>query len=266
MFQRLLENFKKLFFSSTPKKTVEDVKYSYCSVFYKTKNEPGWLHSYFDGSKEFVFSKLKELKSKNNIFDFKICDEFESSCKFEDLKSLESDAQKTHLLSNWIYWKELEKWFILDDEEIPYPKSQCEISNFFSIHSYFPKDMNEWEDFHDEPEIFSTVNIFIKSKNQKMSSCVRLLKISQDVENFLQNIKEGKFAKLILEEYSFHKFLAWNHEDKIRLLVQDYDSKEVKIIFDVLINKEKFIYTLEKAINHIKKQDEKIVERIKRKL
>lgn len=264
MFKNLFSNLKNLFKNNkTQDSTAEKILYPCCQAFYKTENTPGWLHSYFNGTKEDVNIKFEKLKSTKELYDFKFLKEFKLDYKIEDFQKANLDATTIHMISNWIYWEELDKWFILDDEEIPYPKTQCEVSEFFNIHSYFPEDMNDWESFEGEEFIYSTVQVYLKSKEQKMESCIGLLKMSKDVESFIENIKQGKFAKLIIESYSYHKFLVWNYENKIRLLVQDYNSDEVKIIFDVLIDKEKFISVFEKTKKHIEKHNSAITKSIK---
>ena len=92
----------------------------------------------------------------------------------------------------------------------------------------------------------------------------------EDLEKFFSNLKNNNFAVLHIDEYGFHKFLAWNKENKIRFLIQQYDWNEddnklykneyIPVVFDTLVDRDTFLTNFERFYKELSKTSKELKE------
>ena len=167
---------KKLFkiFSKFNKK--EDKKeiifYPYCKVAYKFTDSPGWKLAIFDGDKEYVTEKCK----KYNWYKYVVFNAGAYKYHIKDCLEYYPYPDDVHLLTNWIYWSDLKRWFINEDEIIPYPLKTCENTNKIQFSYDFEGDFcnNNLGDFDDTEDIYVTAELTFETKTQKVESLVQV--------------------------------------------------------------------------------------------
>lgn len=247
--------------------------YSYRNVFYKTDESDGWHSAILSGNDDEV--KKKCLSHKDWI-DYDIRCGGVSSTKIKDSLRYYPCPDTVHQLTYWVYAQELDKWFIKEDEVIPYPEKECEQSDDIDFAYSFDEsecNLNDIEDFDNEDEVYISADINITTPTQKTKCVAEITALYDSFEKFIKNLKKNKFAVLHIEEFSYDKFIAWEKDDYIRFTVHDYSSgseKEyIQISLDVLVDKYIFYDKFEKFYHNMKKESKnlknKIIEIVKQR-
>lgn len=107
------------------------LQYPYCYVFYKVDDTEGWNLALLGGSKEEAEAKCLQ----HNWLKYEIFGGNTYYQPIEDRLHHYPSPYNVALTSDWIFWKDINKWFIKEDEVIPYPKSSCELSNTIQFNS-----------------------------------------------------------------------------------------------------------------------------------
>ncbi len=237
------------------------LQYPYCYVFYKVDDTVGWHLALLGGSEEETEAKCLQY----NWLKYEIFGGNTYYKPLEDRLHHYPSPYNVALTSDWIFWKDTNKWFIKEDEVIPYPKDSCELSNTIQFsYSYrddeedeeYAMDLNNPEDFGENEEVFATAFVSVKSQSQT-EKCIIEMKpyMYEYLEKFFNNLQSNNFAVLHIDEWGFHKFLAWVKEDKIRFMIQLYEWKEdddklykneyIPVVFDTLVDKDTFLTNFE---------------------
>lgn len=238
--------------------------YPYCNVFYKTDDSIGWNFAIMNGDKNTVNNKCLQY----NWFKFEIYDGCNDVFQIKDNLKYYESPKYVHLLSHWMYWQELDKWFIHEDEVIPYPTKKCEVTNeidFTYLLNDPEEDLNNPDDFDKEEEIYVIAELFFKTNNQKAKTIAEITLLYDDFEKFITNLKNKKFAVLHIEEFSADKYIAWEKDNKVRFMVHDYSgiSKEyVPIELDALVDKDIFYSKFEHFYANLKADSEKLKQEL----
>ena len=235
--------------------------YPYCRVLYKLDNSQGWKLAVMDGNEDLV----KEKCETKGWYDYKISKAGDYIYHIEDNLNYEPLPDDIHRLTYLVYWQELNKWFD-NGEIIPYPNKDPEITDDVEFKSSFDDteyNFNDPEDFDKLEDIYISAQIDIKTKNQKTYSVVEISAMYGMFEDFIKKLHQNKFAVLYIDEFSYEKYLAWEVNDKVRFMIQDYcDNDErieyVPIKFDVLMNKDIFYEKFERFYSQMKNQSEKL--------
>lgn len=246
--------------------------YKYTSViFYKTDEKAGWnvvnllsnkkkiKEKYFEENKErFGWKEYKVFSNTSTRYFDK--EEFEKFKKHindpEKFTEFDKHAHDVHMLTDWIYRPELDKWFLDEKEEIPIPAADCEMTNELTVETFFEDGYNDL--LIDEPWEKPVATLIFKTPQQKHLSRLEMNIYIAMRYNFFKNIKRNKYACYIQYEYTYDKFFAWNCGDKIRFSIQNYDDRyednKPKTVFDVLVDKNLLINTLEKQIEIMERE------------
>lgn len=202
----------------------------YAEVFYKTDESPGWNVAILAGDEECVKQKAAKLWKNYKIFSGNSCAD-----EVDDVYPASLEPEMVHMTSNWIYSKELDKWFF-PEEDIPLPISKCKTSKILRINYDFTEGENEIDDLIDlyledsargQDEVLITLNLFVETDNKSFEMCLQYSdKVETDIHKFLSTIKTKNYGYLIFEEYDFIKVLVWNNNGKSRVKVQSYDSHD----------------------------------------
>ena len=246
----------------------ESKMYPYSNVFYKTDAGIGWDMAIMDGDKDEVDKKCQSQNwSKYEIFSGGKC-----VWRLEDKLKYYKRPSDVHLLSDWIYWQELDKWFIYENEIIPYPQKSCEETNDISFIYSFDDTGDNWNDagdFDNVEEVYVSAEVDIKTNTQCVKSIIEMPLVSKDFEKFINKLKNNNFAVLHIMEFSSHKYIAWEKDNKIRFMVHDYSDNEkeyIPIIMDVLIDRENFYNKFEKFYSNLKTESEILKQEIVEKI
>lgn len=223
------------------------------TVFYKTDNSPGWYIAKLTGDDSCLKEKCKLWAT------YKIVSSTECHRDTADAFPVNPEPYMTHLTSNWIYSKELNKWF-LPEEVIPTPESECEVSDEIDIEPFMREEEKDvscvrelyLEDLQRRNHDMVTILAGLRVKSE-ISSIVTEFGYSSEISShfkaFLQSVRDNRYSYLILDEFSRTKILAWPTLDKCRVVFQDYNHYErVAEPLDILVDSGKFISALSSFI------------------
>ena len=241
----------------------------YAEVFYKTDDSPGWNVAILAGDEKCAKQKASKLWKNYKIFSGNSC-----AYEIDDVYPALLEPQMVHMTSNWIYSKELDKWFF-PEEDIPLPVSKCKTSKTLRINYDFTEGENETDDLIDlyledsargQDEVLITLDFIVETDNKSFEMCLQYSdKVEADIQKFLSTIKTKNYAYLIFEEYDFIKVLVWNNDGKSRVKVQSYDShEEVQELLDFECSTNCFISAFEDFLKRITVQYKKINETVRK--
>ena len=237
-------------------------KYSYRNVFYKSDDSEGWHLAILTGNDDEV--KKKCLSHKDWI-DYDIRCGGVSSTKIKESLKYYPRPDLVHQLTYWVYAQGLDKWFIKENEIIPYPKKRCEKSENIDFSYSFENteyNSNNVEDFDASDEVFVSAEIDMSADEQKSKCIAEISALYDNFEKFISNLKANKFAVLHIEEFSNIKYLAWEKGDNVRFTVHDYsgesDKKYIPVVFDVLVDKDVFYDKFETFYKNLKNDSKKL--------
>ncbi len=226
----------------------EQKTYPYHEVFYKTDDTPGWFLALLVGNPKDVESKCQQLWKAYNIFPGG-----EWMSEIEDNYPYNPFAYDIHMRTNWIYSKELNKWF-LPSEIIPTPTSKCKKYNKFEVVYTFDEDDNTVDDLqsslfdglhlHEGEAVEMVCNLCFKAGRNEYS--IRFLYAHYYVDRiitFLDSIENNEFSYFIIEEYWYAKILVWTIGDQCRIKIQSYQDAEVAEPLDFMTDKQTCIDT-----------------------
>ena len=240
----------------------QPIMYPYCEIAYKTKHSIGWKLAIMDGDKEYVNEKCIEY----NWFDYIVFSAGKCAYHIKDNLEYFPRPYMVHLLSHWIYWQDLDRWFVKEDEIIPYPLKDCEITDKIQFSYDFETDncWNDIEDFDDKEPVFISVEVGFETNTQKTETIVEISALYSEFEKFLANLKTKHFGVCHIEEFTDYKLLAWEKDNQMRFMIQDYhessDSEYAPIVFDVLVNKDIFYKYFEEFYNSLKFESQKMLQ------
>ena len=228
-----------------------EIQFSY--VFYKTDDTPGWFVAFLTGAESEVLRKIKQ-------FGWKTYKLFRGGTSYEsvsDCVPCRLDPLVTFLTSYWIYSIELERWF-LPGEIIPLPTTKARDADFsFSV--TYDDDMNaDLDEISDEESELDGRDIFYSVAKVKINgyefeweyqdSCFDSFK------RFLEELDQNGFAEVSVEEYNYVRFLAWKHEQHVRVKVHDYDGHgKVRECADIEMDGGVFVSKLKVLLNQLQK-------------
>lgn len=238
------------------------VEYPYCKVAYKENDSLGWKLAIMDGDKETVNEKCKQF----NWFDYIVFiagSHYDKQIK--DNFNYYPDPDDVHLLSHWIYWQDIDRWFVKEDEVIPYPLKNCEETDKIQFSYYFDYDDVDASDFDCNEPIYVSAEVEFETKTQKAEATIEITILYDNFENFITNLKTKKFGACHIEEFTNYKLLAWEKEDKVRFMIQNYNgynenNEYIPIDFDVLVNKDIFYKYFEEFYNSLKIESKKLLQ------
>lgn len=233
-------------------------------VFYKLENSPGWLPADLFGDIDSAKRFCEKNKEISNWYAYEIFPDGEWKFNGVIFQETVLNPYDMHLTTNYIYSTDLKKWFIHENEFIPLPKRNCEETDEFIIQTRFTHDFNNFEDITEgEFYLSPIVTVKFKSEKQTTSSLIDLYKFKKLYCRFIFNVKRNNFSTLIIDEFSYHKFLVWNLGNKVRFIIQDYCGwGNVEILFDAIIDKDLFINTVENVARKIAKKDKILVNKM----
>ena len=240
----------------------QPIMYPYCEIAYKTEDSVGWKLAIMDGDKEYVEEKCKEY----NWFDYIVFKAGKSVYHTKDNLDYTPSPDRVHLLSHWIYWQDLDRWFVKEDEIIPYPLKNCEITDKIQFSYDFETDdcWNDFNDFDGKEPVYITVEVGFKTNTQKTNATVEISALYSEFEKFLVNLKTNHFGVCHIDEFTEYKLLAWEKDNKVRFMIQDYyessDSEYAPIVFDVLVNKDIFYKYFEEFYNSLKLESQRMLQ------
>ncbi len=239
---------------------MSDTLYKYANIFYKKEDAPGWIPAIMAGDEKSVKAKANELKIKNNWFDVQIFPGGARRMPVPDFENIELEPRETQLISNWVYSCELSKWFLDEDEIIPVPHSQCEVSNDLTVIYGFQEDMNDDLSDTTEEDLYPIIDVKIKTLNQLASGPIELHFPKGYIKKFIDKIKAGKYACIDLGDFASAKILIWTIGNKIRFKVQSYyEDYTVSEPMDVLVDRDAFISKLDKTIQGINNETKELL-------
>lgn len=230
--------------------------YSYAEVFYKETETPGWNIALISGNENEVENKVKNKWKKYKIFSG-----HKSINKIEDIYPINPEPEMTHLTSNWIWSSELNKWFF-EEEIIPLQKENFLKVNFLNFDLEFPDDQNETSELYelyqenleenqDIVEIYADVLFTTLNNNLEIQLQYSNI-IANRINKFIDCLKNGKYAHLIIDEYYYLKILSWPIKDKYRVVFQDYNGHTVvNEPIRIEIEKEEFIIKMEQLYEQL---------------
>ncbi|MCD7780550.1 MAG: hypothetical protein LUH05_07765 [Candidatus Gastranaerophilales bacterium] len=237
----------------------QHIMYPYCEIAYKTEDSIGWKLAILDGDKEYVKEKIKEYK----WFDYIVFNAGQCVYKVKDNLDYFPRPDMVHLLSHWIYWQDLNRWFVKENEIIPYPLKDCEITDKIQF-SYDFEGWNDVENFDDRESVHISVDVGFETNIQKTYAVVEISALYSEFEKFLVNLKTNHFGVCHIEEFTNYKLLAWEKDNKVRFMIQNYcdnsENEYVPIDFDVLVNKDIFYKYFEEFYNSLKFESQKMLQ------
>lgn len=240
----------------------QPIMYPYCEIAYKTEDSVGWKLAIMYGDKEYVEEKCKEY----NWFDYIVFKAGKSVYHTKDNLDYTPSPDRVHLLSHWIYWQDLDRWFVKEDEIIPYPLKNCEITDKIQFSYDFETDdcWNDFNDFDGKEPVYIAVEVGFKTNTQKTNATVEISALYSEFEKFLVNLKTNHFGVCHIDEFTEYKLLAWETDNQVRFMIQDYyessDNEYVPIVFDVLVNKDIFYKYFEEFYNSLKFESQRMLQ------
>ena len=240
------------------------VMYPYCEIAYKTEESIGWKLAMVNGDKRTV---TKEIK-KYNWFDYIVFGCGEGVSPIRNNFNYYPRPDDVNYRTYWIYWNDLNRWFVKEDEIIPYPQKKCEVTDKIQF-SYIFETNDNWndpDDFDNEDEIYVSAEVSFKTKKQKTRGIIEISALYDDFEKFINNLKTKNFGVCHIEEFTQYKLLAWKKDNKVRFLVQDYngtsDKEYIPIVFDILTDENRFFKHFEAFYNSLKKDSQNLMREI----
>lgn len=225
-------------------------------IFYKTNSANHW---------QFFKTRFQDEK----------CEKFCKERGFKDYKILNlntTSAFDLHLVTDIIY---LDEKYYFPEDIIPYPKTKPKgieyFKGYFIWEKEFANDEEDYDEVYNKPGFdrgFGYLWTDITSKFILPDKTIELHIVAQGILKylleFIEKLEKDNFTVYINDEYSFFKWLAWVKDDKIRLIHQDYNDKEVKTEFDILLDKDWFIhfcYSMLKTMKNHTGADEKLYKK-----
>ena len=233
---------------------LKDNMYPVCAILYKKDKSDGWYYACMSGEVKVCEKKSKELKEKNNWYDFK-CYESSRGIIQRDIEFRDClpEAKTMHMTTDLIYCPQEKKWYY-PNEFIPYPNNLAKTINKFEI---IVKGEGEDDEYlwapEDEDDFENGTDVIIHFKLSKNKIVTIADDLIIDIPKFIKRLKKDNYSNLTVEEYNYTKFLAWKIEDKIRFIIQSYDYADAVITFDKLIPTKLFyktFYSLYKKLKY----------------
>ncbi len=236
----------------------EQEMYPVCTILYKTDSSDGWHYAIMSGDEEVCKIECEKLKQENNWLDYKCY----VSVRYVDKQDIPFQnhspwADYLHRCTSLIY-SPFDKKFYYPEENMPCDLKDEILPFAFEIivKGEGEDDENIWEptdieDFESGTDI--TIS-FCDNKDKIIAIADNLVK---DIPNFLQRLKNTKYANIIIEEYTYAKFLAWEVGSVVKFIVQDYSEYKIETIIDKVIDKEVFYQEFEKFYDKTKMYIEK---------
>lgn len=210
-------------------------KNPYCEILYKTENLPGWKMGRIGLDKKDVIKYCEEKKSQGIWADYKIymsgtiCYHYPSEFTPHSLS-----AYDAHLTTDLIYNSYDEKWYRPEDT-IPLPKTDAKLCKDFHL-KIIPEDLADWPLW--DKDDFEGVTAIVKFHPCRYK--YKILVEDLNVARFLRRLKKYGYAELIVEEYTFCKFLAWKTNGNILFILQNYDVDDVEEALNILVPEQEF--------------------------
>ncbi|GAB1401446.1 hypothetical protein MASR1M68_03570 [Elusimicrobiota bacterium] len=232
---------------------LKDNMYPVCTILYKKDKSDGWYYACMSGEVKVCEKKCKELKEKNNWYDFK-CYESSRGIIQRDIEFRDClpEARNMHMTTDLIYCPQEKKWYY-PNEFIPYPNNLAKTINKFEI---IVKGEGEDDEYlwapEDEDDFENGTDVIIHFKLSKNKIVTIADDLIIDIPKFIERLKKDSYSNLTVEEYNYTKFLAWEIEDKIRLIIQSYDYADAVITFDKLIPTKLFYKTFDSLYKKLK--------------
>ena len=183
----------------------------------------------------------------------------------------------------WSYCSQDEMWYEDLNEILPEPLTSPDVVSDFACKikvDYFNYPESTWEEAHENNRIVDYVNALIDGDLcDDVVSSVILFKSEKfnvntvcnqygiwDIDDFAEKVKNKEFATQYVEQYGSIKLFAWDKGNgQVRFTIQSYNHEfnYLKILFDIIIDKDKLISKLENIVkiwketilNTIKKQE-----------
>ena len=233
--------------------------YPFSKVLYKDDNTPGWRIALIEGNKKYVEKICRELWKTYKIFSGNRFI-FPLGLKYP----VNPDPEEIHMVSDWVYSSELNKWF-LPEETIPTPAKKCTHSNIFKLDAELD-DLNDisWlkDIYLENIELFNrdavkvTFQVTVKAEKQQTAIHLQYSQYEYDLfKKFIEKVKANKFSYARIEEYSYIKILSWPVGNDCRVIFQDYSYHDyVREPISTVIDKNLFVKVFEKFLNQIDSQ------------
>jgi hypothetical protein len=175
-------------------------------------------------------------------------------------------------------------WYDVDTEQPPVPTTSSTLDNNFTVEffngNYVWDEPNTYDEFAQDAQEALQGSVggpgftftFTNQKKEKVC-CYFQSWLLWDFDDFIQHVKDGKFAAIYIEPYSDLKLLVWPLENnKLRVIIQcqRYDGafytgtittidpktqrgyKFLESVLDVIADKDQFVTALENAITQAK--------------
>ena len=175
-------------------------------------------------------------------------------------------------------------WYDVDTEEPPVPTTNSFFDANFTVEffngNYVWGDLNTYDEFaYDAQEALRGIIggpgftfTFTNQKKEKVC-CYFQSCVLWGFDDFIKQVKDGKFAAIYIEPYSNLKLLVWPLENnKLRIIIQVQNYYEdfytgtidtldlgtqpgykfLESVLDVIAEKNQFVTTLENAMNQAK--------------
>lgn len=188
----------------------------------------------------------------------------------------------------WSYCANDEMWYEDEKEILPMPQTAPDKTSFLDCEikiDYVNDPEADWEEADYDNEIENYIKYLIDGNLCDDAICSVILFKSEkyeynctinqysmmEIEDFIHKLKTKEFATQYMEDYNATKLLGWNIENnQVRFAIQSYhhEYNYLKILFDIVIDKNLLIAQLEKIINIWKetiyfkiKEQEKILKK-----
>lgn len=224
------------------------------TIFYKTENSAGWQARWLDLPEE----ECEKICKQENYFAYKIMDLHKSF--------FISELQLRTLI---VYF---DGKYYFPEDEIPYPENDTlklgEIT-FSMIWEEMDNDEDRYEDdFNGHDELWTSIKTTFVLPEKTTEVTIVAQCFVEDFPQFLDQLARNKHAVYHNDEYTPYKWIAWEKDDYIRLIHQNYLYGEVKTKFDILLDKEWFYHAGRNMINSMQSyidSDLKLYEKWKEK-
>ena len=240
---------------------LQTITFSY--IFYKTDDTPGWLVARFMGTDEEILAKIK----KNDWKEYKIFSggviNAEFTENFPDSVQHNLDPETAFMISDWIYSKELDRWF-LPDEQMPIPKDCKEHTiHLFSYSVQYDEDRNDdLDEISDEESELEGKKVFYSVAKITVNDFSFEWEYTDSYfEKFsksFNNLGKKEFSVISIDEYDYIKILVWPMGKEIRVIFQDYGYHDkVREVVSITMNSVSVISNFKGLLNDLqKKHDE----------
>ena len=201
------------------------------TIFYKTTELDKWQYRRLNLS----YDECEKICNNEKYFEYHI----------EDL--LRYSAFDLHLLTNITYFNGK---YYFPQEDIPYPESDSQNIKYINYVVDFEPDCDDI--CYEKENSILTMNLCFTLFGQKIQMAILPQSCVENFEIFLRELIENTHSVYHNEEYSSFKWLVWEKDSFIRLIHQDYSGNDVKIIFDVCVDKDWFLKVCKQLINCMK--------------